>query len=127
MFQGFAQTLATAVSPIPQFRAADQLLPFTSLTANERVGQELNTTAAMQQAALIRAMPDPAASELFQQEFLAGQTAAGIRAGTALPNFGAGVGTSAVGTGITAGTQFYGQEVARQNQADRQNATPKTT
>jgi hypothetical protein len=110
MFQGFANTLATAVSPIPQFRDALGTLPFTSLTADQRVGRELETTAALQQAELIRSMPDPAAHELFQQDFLAGQTAAGIRAGTAIPNFNAGIGTSALGTGITAGTQFYGQQ-----------------
>ena len=127
MFQGFANTLATAVSPIPQFMSGGQILPFTSLDANQRVQGELQTTAALQQAELIRSMPDPAASELFQQEFLAGQTAAGIRAGTAIPNFSAGVGSSAVGTGITAGTNFYAQEVARQNQADRLAKNPQTT
>jgi hypothetical protein len=70
MFQGFADTLARSVSPIPQFHSGLQLLPYTALTADQRVGRELQTTAAMQQAELINSMPDPAASELFQQDYL---------------------------------------------------------
>lgn len=127
MFQGFANTLASSVSPIPQFMSGGQMLPFTSLEANQRVMGELETTKALQNAEIIRSMPDPAASELFQQEFLAGQNAAQMRAGTAIPNFGAGVGTSAIGTGITAGTNYYAQELARQNQANRLAQNPQTT
>lgn len=86
LFTQFTQTLQSAVSPTPNFARGDEILPFTSLTAANRVQGELAVTQAMQQAELIRNMPDPAAAALFGEEFLFQSQAASTRAGTSVPN-----------------------------------------
>lgn len=115
MFTSFQDTLARSVSPISRFEETLGVLPFTSLTANQRVSGELLAQIQAQNAEIIRASADPAAAQLFQQEFLATQTAAGIRAGTGNTIFGS-AGTTALGTGITAGSQAF----ARQQQLNQQ-------
>lgn len=109
MFQSFAQTLASVVSPIPQYARGDEILPYTSLTAQGRVQGELATVEAAQKAALIEAMADPAAAALFGEEFLFQSTAAGIKSGSALQSS---VGANAFSQGATAfnaagGAQYY--------------------
>ena len=82
MFTAFANTLQTSISPTPNFARGDELLPFTSLTAGQRVQGELQAQQQAQEAEFIRSLENPAAAELFNQDFLAQQTAASIRAGT---------------------------------------------
>lgn len=86
LFSQFTQTLQSAVSPTPQFARGDEILPFTSLTAAQRVQGELATTEALQRAELIRNQADPAAAALFGEEFLFQQDAASTRAGTKVTN-----------------------------------------
>ncbi len=86
MFSQFQNTLQSSVSQTPNFARADQILPFTSLTANQRVTGELLTTQALQNAANIRAEPDPGAAQLFNAEFLGQQNTAATRTGTRVAN-----------------------------------------
>jgi hypothetical protein len=112
MFTQFADTLARSVSPIPQFARGDELLPFTSLTADQRVMRELQTTEALQRAELIRSQADPAAAALFGEEFFFQQTAASTRAGTRVPN-------TIGGDAFVAGASAFDVERFQEQQAAR--------
>ncbi len=120
MFSSFQDTLARSVSPISRFEETLGVLPFTSLTANQRVAGELAAQVQAQNAEIIRASADPAAAQLFQQDFFATQQAAGIRAGTAVPNLSGAVGTAALGAGITAAGRAFEQQQAQQAQQPQQ-------
>lgn len=110
MFTQFAQTLQSAISPTPQFARGDELLPFASLTAAQRVQGELATTAALQNAELIRSGADPAAAALFGEEFFFQQTAASTRAGTNVPN-------TIAGDAFVAGATEFNTQRASQSTA----------
>jgi len=112
--QSLFGSLATSISPTPNFLGAQSLLPFTSLNADQRVTQELAVTRATQAAELIAAMPDPAERELFLNEFSVSQRNAGLLAGGVVPDYGAGIGAQAAGAGITAAGAAYTNQ---QNQA----------
>jgi len=99
MFQQFAQTLQSSISPTPRFARGDEILPFTSLSAGQRVEGELATTEARQRAELINALADPAAAALFGEEFQFQQDAAQTRAGTRV---GGSVGADAFVAGASA-------------------------
>jgi len=116
MFNQFAQTLQSAVSPTPNFARGDEILPYTSLTGNQRVEQELATTRALQAAELIRSGADPAASELFKEEFLFQQTAASTRAGTKVPNTIAG---DAAAEGLSTYADYYREDQVADKEAAR--------
>jgi len=114
MFTQFTDTLARSVSPIPNFARGDEILPFTSLTAGQRVEGELATTEARQRAELLNSLADPAAAALFGEEFLFQQEAAQMRAGTKVAN-------NVAGDAFVAGASAYNS--ARTAEQDRKAKT----
>jgi len=122
MFSSFQDTLARSVSPISRFEETLGILPFTSLTANQRVAGELAAQVQAQNAEVIRASADPAAAQLFQQDFFATREAAGIRAGTSIANLSGAVGTSALGAGITAAGRAFQTQQSQTQRTQSQTA-----
>ena len=113
MFQSFAATLQNAISPIPSFARGDVLLPFTSLTATGRVTGELAAQEQAQLAEFLRAAEDPAAAELFNEEFLFNMRAAAIRANVNIANTSGTAFGAAAGAGITAAGEEFAAEQRR--------------
>ena len=120
--QSLYQSLATSISPTPNFLGANSLLPFTSLNADQRVTQELAVTRAKQAAEIIAAEPDPEARELFLEKYSSGQRFAGQLAGNATPNYGAAVAGNAIGAGISASGAAYQNEQNQQREDARYDA-----
>lgn len=87
MFQQFAQTLNSSVSPIPQnFASGASLLPFTTQTPELQLRIAENEQASAQGAEFLSASPDPAASQLFRDELFNAMLESGIGAtGQAIP------------------------------------------
>lgn len=121
MYSQFHNTL-TQISPVQQTRGGDQLLPYTSLTAQGRIDSSIQNQIAQQNYETILAEPDPTASGLFNAQYAQANQAGQLINNQAPNNFGNAI-AGGIGQGISAyGNAYSQQQITAQNrQADFEN------